>query len=324
VEITVIIPVYNRYADLQRCLASIQRQTCCSFEVIIIDDGSSDGDYEAFASHTGRVTLVHSAITAGPGHARNMGIIRAQGRYLLFLDSDTVLPHEQVLTHFLAYFTAHPDAGTVGGEIRVYCGDTRHVYGQDFRKAMKKRDITIANEPGSWGECDYLATCCCMVRADLARTVGGFDPYFAFGNEDTDFGFRIRLLGLRNYLAADCAVEHNHSASGRKPDETYRYHFTGLRFIMKHGSPGEIISHILDMLAGSVVFYLLLLPKLLWLAGSGTKIVQEHLLGGYLMLKALMRCLPRYALIRASVGRNFLEPHEMSRFEQWLKERNRS
>ena len=322
-DISIIIPVYNRYADLQHCIASILNQSGCLYEIIIIDDGSSDGDYTTFAARSSGVTLLRTAINAGPAHARNIGISRAEGEFLLFLDSDTILPNEHILTSFLAFFATHPDAGTAGGEIRAYLKEFAYIYGQDFLEREEKRVITIPNEPGAWGECDYLATCCCMVRSELARTVGGFDPYYAFGSEDTDFGFRIRQLGLRNLLAADCAVEHYHSASGRKPDETYRYHFTRLRFIIKQGSTDEIIFRILAMLVGSVVFYLLLLPKLLWLAGNRTTVVKEHLAGGYLMLKALMRCLPEYTAIRASVGRNFLEPEEMNRFEKWLQERSR-
>lgn len=318
-DISVIIPVYNRFIDLQRCLASIERQVGCSFEVIVIDDGSSDGDYSTFESPAHHVSVVTAGCSAGPGYARNMGIVRASGTFLLFLDSDTVLPNKQIFTHFIDFFAQHADAGCVGGEIRCYRGNTNHVYGQKFCENNEKRDVALAREAGLWTGCDYLATCCCMVRAEHAREAGGFDPYFAFGNEDTDFGYRIHKRGLHNYLVTDCAVEHNHSLSGRKPDETYRYHFTGLRFIIKHGTVARILWHMAAMVLGAMLFYLLMVPKLLWLAVSGAGMVKENVSGGFLMVKALVSCLADYAEIRNSADRDFLDPAEMGRYRQRIK-----
>ena len=320
-DISVIIPVYNRYADLQHCVTSLLCQVGCRFEIIIVNDAGTDGDYDLFASLSENVTVRNSPTNAGPSSARNIGIIMAKGDYILFLDSDTILPNVNILADFLAFFAEHPDAGTVGGEIRLYFNDQTLVHGQSFWGAgRRKKDVAIPNEPGVWGECDYLATCCCMVPTNLARTIGGFDPYYVFGSEDTDFGYRIRQLGYSNCIAADCAVHHFHSPGGRNVDETYRYHFTTLRFALKHRSIDSLPLLVLRTIFSAILFYLILLPKLIWLLLTGQKLVKENLTGGYLMVKALTRCLGIYGEIRASTGRNFLAPDEILGFERWLKE----
>jgi GT2 family glycosyltransferase len=87
-RVSVVVPLYNKVATVERTLRSISAQTFTDFEVIVVDDGSTDGSaaiVEAFAD--GRFTLVRQA-NAGPGAARNRAIERARARLLAFLDAD--------------------------------------------------------------------------------------------------------------------------------------------------------------------------------------------------------------------------------------------
>jgi glycosyltransferase involved in cell wall biosynthesis len=84
---SVIIPTYNRRDLLIRTLASVWVQRFTDFEVIVVDDGSTDGTADALRSQSGRLTLLEQA-NRGPGAARNVGAQRARGDYLAFLDSD--------------------------------------------------------------------------------------------------------------------------------------------------------------------------------------------------------------------------------------------
>ena len=85
---------------------------------------------------------------------------------------------------------------------------------------ISKRD----GEENQLRECTYLATCNCMVRKDVAFEVGGFDPYYEFGGEDVDFGYRILSKGYSNQVCFAVGVHHHRSVHGRYPDETLRYH----------------------------------------------------------------------------------------------------
>jgi len=84
---SVVIPTYNRISLLQRTLASVRRQSCADFEIIIVDDGSTDGTRESLASN-GEFLRVIKQPNRGPGAARNVGAREARGEYVAFLDSD--------------------------------------------------------------------------------------------------------------------------------------------------------------------------------------------------------------------------------------------
>ncbi|QNA73664.1 glycosyltransferase [Streptomyces sp. So13.3] len=91
---SVIVPAYKVQAYLHACLESVTTQSFTDFELIVVNDGSPDGSGEIideFAGRDRRITAIHLPENVGPGHARNAGLIRATGDYLLFLDADDSL-----------------------------------------------------------------------------------------------------------------------------------------------------------------------------------------------------------------------------------------
>jgi GT2 family glycosyltransferase len=84
---SVVIPTYNRLSLLQRTLASVRRQSHADFEIIVVDDGSTDGTRKWLALHGGSLSVLEQP-NRGPGAARNVGAREAQGEYIAFLDSD--------------------------------------------------------------------------------------------------------------------------------------------------------------------------------------------------------------------------------------------
>src|SRR5262245_48697814 len=88
---SVVIPVHNRRHLLPRALESVWAQTFTDFEVIVVNDGSTDGTGEWLASHGERVLAITQP-NRGPGAARNLGTREARGEYVAFLDSDDVWP----------------------------------------------------------------------------------------------------------------------------------------------------------------------------------------------------------------------------------------
>jgi glycosyltransferase involved in cell wall biosynthesis len=84
---SVIIPTYNRISLLQRTLASVRAQLFADYEIIVVDDGSTDATREWLASQSGAIRVLHRS-NGGPGAARNRGVREARGDYIAFLDSD--------------------------------------------------------------------------------------------------------------------------------------------------------------------------------------------------------------------------------------------
>ena len=90
---SIIIPVYNRPDEVNELLAGLCEQTCRDFEVIVVEDGSAIPCREVVESYADRLDLhYYEKPNSGPGQSRNYGVERADGEYVLILDSDVVLP----------------------------------------------------------------------------------------------------------------------------------------------------------------------------------------------------------------------------------------
>jgi glycosyltransferase involved in cell wall biosynthesis len=182
-HVSVIIPTYNRAAMLRECLQSVQVQTYRDFEIIVIDDGSTD-DTRATAESFARVRYFYQE-NRGVAAARNYGIKLARGEYIAFLDSDDLWlpPHLQLTVSFL---DAHPQIGMVyttftqvnsaHQPIRMYPARTgKHVYKDLLSKWIVAAPTVVA-------------------RKTVLEAVGGFDETMRV-HEDGDLWRRI----LRRY-----------------------------------------------------------------------------------------------------------------------------
>ena len=93
-KISVIVPVYNVKEYIDETIKSIYNQTLKDFELILIDDGSTDGTYEMlkeYESKHNNIKLIKQE-NSGPSKARNVGLKEAEGEYIIFVDSDDLLP----------------------------------------------------------------------------------------------------------------------------------------------------------------------------------------------------------------------------------------
>lgn len=142
-KLSIVIPVYNAAKDLRPCLDSVLGQTLDDFEVICIDDGSTDSSPEIlgeYAAKDGRLKVVRQD-NAGQGAARNRGLGMATGEYVYFLDADDELSDRNALAYLtgemradgldMLFFDAETvaDAGVPSGAIRANSYLRRHEYG---------------------------------------------------------------------------------------------------------------------------------------------------------------------------------------------------
>ena len=151
--VSVIVPVYNQGAQLQRCLAALAAQTYerSRFEIIVVDNGSEDAD--AIAAAVAPYSNARLTLEATPGSyaARNHGLTLAQGDILAFTDADC-LPATDWLAEGVRQLTQHPNCGQVIGEIELFfcrlhksdpCRTVRADYGVSSR--------TLASRTARWG-----------------------------------------------------------------------------------------------------------------------------------------------------------------------------
>ena len=109
--VSVIIPTYNRALLIVPAVQSVLNQSFNDIEIIVVDDGSTDGTQRALEPFLGKIVSLVTE-NKGPAHARNVGMKAASGKYIAFLDSDdTYLPHKLELQ--VAFMEQHPDIGMV-------------------------------------------------------------------------------------------------------------------------------------------------------------------------------------------------------------------
>jgi cellulose synthase/poly-beta-1,6-N-acetylglucosamine synthase-like glycosyltransferase len=193
--ISVVIATKDRALFLQRALESLaQQRGAPEFEVVVADNGSTDGTPDVVAAAVGIVPYQLRRIEAGRanrGLARNMGVAAAAGELILFVDDDVWLPANFLAAHAAAHRGAHPS--------RVVTGPILNVPDYDQRPRA--------------GASNYSSAFFCTCNASVAKTeldsVGGFDEAFdLYGWEDTELGLRLRNAGLEHTFAWDAFLYH--------------------------------------------------------------------------------------------------------------------
>jgi len=188
---TVIIPVYNRAGPLKEAIASVLAQTCQDFEIVVVDDGSSDDPAASVAGFADPRIRLFRQENAGGGAARNRAMAEARGRFIAPLDSDDIfLPHHLAALRALLDGTTHTAAFA---RVRVDRGQGR-VFLKPPRAPRPDEDMAeyLLCERG------FVPTISLAVPAEMARRIGYADLPPA---EDTDFAIRLFNAGLRFVMA---------------------------------------------------------------------------------------------------------------------------
>ncbi len=185
--VSVIIPAYNQGHYLGKAIQSVLNQTFADFEIIVVDDGSTDDTRQVAAGFLDpRVRYVYQD-NAGLSAARNTGIRHAKGAFLSFLDSDDLFLPEK-LALLLAKFDAEPELGFVAGQA-ILIDENDHRIGEIFDKRLPKDSTQLLlGNPLHVGSV--------MVRREWQTRVGFFDETLR-SYEDWDMWLRLAKAGCR-------------------------------------------------------------------------------------------------------------------------------
>ena len=224
VMFSVILPLYNKAAYVQRALSSVLAQGVAVQEVLVVNDGSTDGGEEIARGQTDSRVRVIDQPNRGVGAARNRGIAEASRPYLAFLDADDLwLPG--YLTHVRAMIEAYPEAVLYGTGFATVCG------GREVRRYGVRRRALRGGTGGGVGRCaappvfgpvDFfrewttghvIHTSSTVVPRSAAEAVGGFPEGVTHG-EDLEFWARLALAG-RVVLSTEVLTHYDTGVPGQ-------------------------------------------------------------------------------------------------------------
>jgi hypothetical protein len=197
-RVSIIIVNYNAKEKLLRCLASVTRYLPTDCEIIIVDNASVDGSAEAIEAHFPDMAVIRSSTNRGFGAGNNLGVERARGKYIIFLNPDTLVERGWIEA-LLAPLEQDDRVGLTTAKILLAddperintCGNEVHFTGLTLCRGMRYPREALS-EPEEIGAVSGAAF---AIRHELFDSLGGFDKDAFLYMEDTDLSWRARLAG---------------------------------------------------------------------------------------------------------------------------------
>lgn len=209
VECSVIIPTFNRPDRLERCLSALARQTWTDFEIIVVDDGSTEPVAPVCEEFGGLVRCIRQE-NSGPARARNAGAEAARGTIIAFTDDDC-RPRPDWLSRLIDAHAGRDDR-MVGG--LVVNGLPRNRYASASQALC---DFLYDWFGAEQGDMPFFTSNNIALSRSAFFDLGGFDTSFGrAAAEDRDLGLRWRERGWELAYAEDAVVDHFHEMSLRK------------------------------------------------------------------------------------------------------------
>jgi N-acetylglucosaminyl-diphospho-decaprenol L-rhamnosyltransferase len=257
--VSVIIVTYESRPVLTRCLAQLKAQTFQDFEVLLVDNGSTDGAARTAARSDPTLQLIETGTNLGFAEANNIGAARARGRWLALLNPDAFAEPDWLerlvaatrewpeVGCFTSLQAAADDPGVLDG-----AGDAMTVLGLPYR--MGHRGPRTAVRAG-----EVFSPCgaAMLVERETFLTLGGFEPAFFSYCEDADFGWRLRAAGGATRLVPDAVVAHVGSSTlGARSDFALFHGFRNRLWCFVRNMPGVLLPLTLPLHAAATLLLL--------------------------------------------------------------------
>ncbi|MBI3967978.1 MAG: glycosyltransferase family 2 protein [Chloroflexi bacterium] len=259
VALSVVVVSFNTHELLRACLDSVLSQRLPPergdrLELIVVDNASSDGSADMVETVFGdSVGLVRNKWNLGFAAANNLGLRRAKGRYVMLLNSDTVVQRDAFLT-LVRFMDHHPEVGMAGPRLLNPDGTIQpasfhfptllmlwldffpshprllgSVWNGRYRAELAERPFSI----------DHPLGACIIVRREAMDEVGILDEGFFMYCEEVDWCYRMRASGWKIYHVPNARVLHYGGQSARQVSDEmfYQLHRSRLRLIRRHFSP---------------------------------------------------------------------------------------
>ncbi|SPD73163.1 putative glycosyl transferase [uncultured Desulfobacterium sp.] len=223
-DVSIVIVSYNTSSVIDECIESIEKETRCSFEIIVVDNASTDDSCEQIAKRHHNVRLIENRQNVGFARANNQGFEVAQGRYFLMLNPDTVILDNAIdkLIHFM---DENPSVGICGPrnvgpnrELQYSCDHFPSIWNTfcSYTNLINRYPNIKLFRRSRMQYWDYAETrdvqkimgCSLIVRSDLYKHLDGLDNNFFMYFEETDLCFRAIMGGSRVIYVPSAVIMH--------------------------------------------------------------------------------------------------------------------
>ena len=267
--LSVIVVSWNTRDLLAQCLRSVDEATGDLYvEIIVVDNSSTDGSTEMVRHEFPQVCLIENVENVGFARANNQAICVGQGRYLLLLNSDTVL-RPSTLRTMCRFMDQRPEAGIVGAKLLNPDGSFQSSY-MDFPSLwgefllMTKlhrflRSSYFPSHPPQESrearEADWVSGACLMIRREVVEQVGGLDEDYFMYSEEVDWCWRVKQAGWKVFYLSEAEVLHWGGQSIKRVPfhKRARVYRGKLLFFRKRRGRGYAVLFRLILLLGTVL-----------------------------------------------------------------------
>ncbi len=263
--LTIVIVAWNVRELVRECLESIRKyQDNDNFEIIYVDNASSDGTVAMIKEHFPGVRILENSENLGFTKANNQAIAVCKGKYILLLNSDTLVL-DDALDVMVNFLEQNPDVGVCGAKLlnadkslQISYGDFPTMittlastvpFSKILPKSVRKKSLArLPEETVVPTEVDYVSGACLMVRREVLEEVGLMDEQFVEYFNETDWCLRIKNKGWKICYIPDAQIIHYGGHTMKKdPDRFTKESYKSMyKFFRKHyGNASPVILRIL-------------------------------------------------------------------------------
>lgn len=235
-KVFIVILNYNGQAVLKKCLRSVFKNNYLNFEVVLVDNNSTDGSFEQAKVDFSKAHFIKNQENLGFSAGNNLGIRFALERmadYVLLLNNDTEV-EKDFLTQLITVGEKNPKIGILSP--LIFSGKTKEVWfsgGAISWMKMKSTNKKTANTMAV-SDSQFITGCAMLVKKEVFRKTGLFDEDYFLYWEDADFSLRASKAGFKEVVVSASQIYHFEKSEENKENKIYWLVISGLIFFQKN------------------------------------------------------------------------------------------
>lgn len=297
ISLSIIVPTFNAKPFLSHTVEAIIKSQAKNYEIIIVDNGSTDGTIESltkkFSSHLSKIRFLSLGKNYGPAKARNEGVKSATGTYLAFLDSDTEVDPLWA-DEALSCFRANKKVAAIQCKLLLLNDRKSLDYVGEYLSNIGFLTQLAPHGEVDRGQYDFpnkilaAKSAGMFITKEAFEKIGGFDEDYFIFVEETDLGWRLWLAGYQVVLCPKSVVYHHFSATKDIVDKSFNNYL--VRF---HGTKNYILT-LYKNLSPRYLISILPVHLVLWLGLAMYLVITGNFRSGLNILKGILWHLPNF------------------------------